>query len=97
MHNLALLIVSGFCALLLLVPLPLHIRTRNTGALLLLGWLLCGDIVVFVNSILFWNSIDNVAPVWCDISKSALLLLTQQAEMSVRFKIQLDRLSSGSR
>ena len=70
MHNLALLIVSGFCAVLLLVPLPLHIRTRNTGALLLFGWLLFGDIVAFVNSILFWDSIDNAAPVWCDISES---------------------------
>ena len=72
MHSASLVAFSSLCLLLLLLPLPLHIRARNTGTLLLIGWLFCGDTLTLVNSLLFWNSVVDVAPVWCDISQYSL-------------------------
>ena len=74
MHSVAFLVFCPLSVILLLLALPIHIRTRNTGTLLLIGWLLCSNIVTLVNAILFWDSVANKAPVWCDISLSVSLL-----------------------
>lgn len=63
-------IFTALCALaivLLLLPLPWHLKARNTGTLLYVGWTILGNIVFLVNSIVWSGNLNNPAPVWCDI------------------------------
>ncbi|KAH7325450.1 GPCR fungal pheromone mating factor, partial [Rhizoctonia solani] len=65
-----------FCALalaLLLLVLPTHVRTRNSGTLLFIGWTFTTTLVFFVNSLVWAGNLSNPAPVWCDISAKIMI------------------------
>ncbi|WWC59158.1 uncharacterized protein I303_101706 [Kwoniella dejecticola CBS 10117] len=67
MHDASLTLFAGLSIILALLPLPVQWRARNSGTLLLITWLLIGNITTFVNGIVWWDSLKNVAPIWCDI------------------------------
>ncbi|GFZ49116.1 hypothetical protein JCM24511_06866 [Saitozyma sp. JCM 24511] len=68
MHDLGLTIFSGLGMVLVLLPLPMHLRAGNAGTVFNIAWLFAGNLVFFVNTIIWWDSDANIAPVWCDIS-----------------------------
>ncbi|KAF7375579.1 Pheromone receptor Rcb2 B44 [Mycena sanguinolenta] len=55
------------CALLL-VPLPWHWRAGNTPTLSMIAWLFTSNLTYGINAIIWSGSVDNIAPVWCDIA-----------------------------
>ncbi|TFK50595.1 fungal pheromone STE3G-protein-coupled receptor [Heliocybe sulcata] len=54
--------------ILVLIPLPWHVRSWNSGTCWYMLWTGLGCAVHFVNSVLWHGSVSNMAPVWCDIS-----------------------------
>lgn len=69
MHDLAFPVVCALAIILVLMPLPWHWKARNTGTLLFIGWTVVGNLVFFVNAIVWDSNLGNPAPVWCDICK----------------------------
>ncbi len=69
MHDLALIIFSGLAIVLLLLPLPAHLRANNSSTLINISWIFSGNLINFVNAIVWWDNVDNPSPVWCDISE----------------------------
>ncbi|KAK0524369.1 a-factor receptor [Tilletia horrida] len=59
---------AGVGLILLLAVLPWHLRAKNTAVILLTFWLGIDLLVLFVNSIVWWDNVDIKAKVWCDIS-----------------------------
>ncbi|KAF8153838.1 GPCR fungal pheromone mating factor [Crassisporium funariophilum] len=54
-------------AVLVLIPLPWHWRARNVPTLSIIAWLFISNIIYGVNSIIWANNVNIVAPIWCDI------------------------------
>ncbi|KAJ7156352.1 fungal pheromone STE3G-protein-coupled receptor, partial [Mycena filopes] len=53
---------------LVLIPLPWHFRTWNSGTCFLMMWSALACLNQFVNSVVWANDAINRAPGWCDIS-----------------------------
>ncbi|KAJ7643057.1 pheromone receptor [Mycena polygramma] len=53
---------------LVLIPLSWHFQAWNSGTCLFMIWTSLSCFIGFVNSLVWANTIDDVAPVWCDIS-----------------------------
>ncbi|KLO11589.1 fungal pheromone STE3G-protein-coupled receptor [Schizopora paradoxa] len=53
---------------LTLLPLISHVRKLGLGVWGFALWTAVGNFITFVNSIIWHNNVDIVAPVWCDIS-----------------------------
>lgn len=51
------------------IPLPWHLRARNTGTCRSMVWIGLSCLNKFVNSIVWNSDAINWAPVWCDICK----------------------------
>ncbi|KAB5588026.1 Pheromone B beta 1 receptor [Ceratobasidium theobromae] len=66
-------IVSFICVILALIPLPLHWRTRNVATLSLIFWLVLGNIVRGINSVIWSGTTAVKYKVWCDISIRLLI------------------------
>jgi len=56
--------------LMSLAPLPLQLQTWNTGVFSLGLWLAVLNLCRFVNTVVWHDNVNNVAPIWCDISES---------------------------
>ncbi|QRV83678.1 STE3-type pheromone receptor [Ceratobasidium sp. AG-Ba] len=65
--------LCAIAIVLCLLPLPWHLRTRNIGTLLYIGWSLVGCIIYFINSLVWAGSIEDKAPIWCDISSKLII------------------------
>ncbi|KAF7372712.1 STE3-like pheromone receptor [Mycena sanguinolenta] len=61
-------ILSFLGFVLVLIPLPWHFQAWNSGTCLFMIWTALSCLIAFVNSVVWANSVDDVAPVWCDIS-----------------------------
>ncbi|KAF9261048.1 STE3-like pheromone receptor [Marasmius fiardii PR-910] len=59
--------------LVVLVPFPWHAQALNSGTCAFMLWTALNCLVAFVNSLVWARSVENVAPVWCDISTQILL------------------------
>ena len=59
-----------FAALLVLIPLPAHWRSRNVATMSIIFWLFVMDIIDGVNTIVWDSNVRRHLFVWCDISKS---------------------------
>jgi hypothetical protein len=59
-------------AFLVLIPLPWHWRARNVPTLSIIAWLFVSNIILGVNTIIWADSIDITAVVWCDIGAFTL-------------------------
>ncbi|KAF8145119.1 pheromone A receptor-domain-containing protein [Mycena galopus ATCC 62051] len=53
---------------LVLVPLPWHFQAWNSGTCLFMIWTALSCLNAFINSVIWANNVEDVAPVWCDIS-----------------------------
>lgn len=67
MRELPFTLGCGLAIICLLLPAAWHIRSKNSGTLLYLTWSLTGNLIYFVNAIVWAENIDNPAPIWCDI------------------------------
>ncbi|KAI3609865.1 pheromone receptor STE3_Mr4.1 [Moniliophthora roreri] len=56
-----------------LIPLPWHIQAMNSGTCAFMIWTAGVCFVEFVNSVIWSGHVNNIAPVWCDISIQILL------------------------
>jgi hypothetical protein len=71
MHDLVFTIYSALSLLLLAASSPPHWRAGNVGAIALVSWSFVKGFGYFVNSIVWWDSLGNPIPVWCDIGASS--------------------------
>ncbi|KAF8960683.1 pheromone A receptor-domain-containing protein [Flammula alnicola] len=55
-------------AVLVLIPLIWHWRSRNVAILAMIFWLSIVDIIYGVNAIVWAGNVGNPIPVWCDIT-----------------------------
>ncbi|KAI0061291.1 STE3-like pheromone receptor [Artomyces pyxidatus] len=55
------------------IPLYWHLEAANVGVCLFIAWTALGCLISSVNSIVWRNNVENIAPVWCDISGRLLL------------------------
>nr|AGG68685.1 putative pheromone receptor [Flammulina velutipes]QHW03267.1 putative pheromone receptor protein isoform 5 [Flammulina filiformis] len=56
-----------------LVPLPWHLQAWNSGTCAFMIWTATMCLVQFVNAIIWKDNMDNIAPIWCDISTQIIL------------------------
>ena len=56
-------------AILVLIPLPAHWRSRNVATMSIIAWLFVMDIVYGVNTIVWDGNVFKRLLVWCDISE----------------------------
>jgi pheromone a factor receptor len=54
-------------AALVLVPVPWHWRARSIPTLSIIAWLFFDNLILAVNSIVWADNVQIIAPVWCDI------------------------------
>nr|ACX37087.1 pheromone receptor [Lentinus squarrosulus] len=57
-----------------LLPLPWHLQAWNAGTVIYMLWASLASLVEFVDSIVWYGSLADVAPVWCDICESTKFL-----------------------
>ncbi|KIK78556.1 hypothetical protein PAXRUDRAFT_834509 [Paxillus rubicundulus Ve08.2h10] len=88
-------VVAFICAALVLIPLPWHWRAGNVSTIAISAWLFVGSIIDGVGSIIWGNTVENIAPIWCDIS-TKLQIGSTVALPAAMFClcIQLERISS---
>lgn len=67
MHDLAIVIFSGIASVLAILPLPVQWRSGNTATVLNGVWFCLSNLITFVNGIVWWDSVDDPSPGWCDI------------------------------
>lgn len=70
MHDLVFIIYAAVALVLLLVASPPHFKSGNVGACILVTWAFIGCLGFFVNAIVWWDNVEDHAPVWCDICES---------------------------
>ncbi|KAI0651369.1 pheromone A receptor-domain-containing protein [Trametes meyenii] len=56
-----------------LIPLPWHLQAWNAGTCVYMIWASFACLVQFVNSIVWKDTAQNLAPVWCDISTKFII------------------------
>ncbi|RPD76939.1 STE3-domain-containing protein [Lentinus tigrinus ALCF2SS1-7] len=56
-----------------LLPLSWHLQAWNAGTCIYMLWAGLASLVEFVDSIVWYGSLRDVAPVWCDISTKFLI------------------------
>ncbi|KAF8332005.1 pheromone A receptor-domain-containing protein [Cantharellus anzutake] len=61
-------VFTSIAIVLILLPAPWHWSARNCGTLLYIGWTFLACVIYLVNSIIWNESVVDVAPVWCDIT-----------------------------
>jgi pheromone a factor receptor len=64
--------VAFIAAFSLLLPLPWHWRAGNVATLSIMFWLFLANMIYAIDAVIWSNSIDTVATVWCDICEFLL-------------------------
>jgi pheromone a factor receptor len=67
MHHPEVPTASALAAVLILIPLPAQIRSRNVALIALSIGSFFINVIFLVNSLVWAGTSLNVAPVWCDI------------------------------
>ncbi|KAG6813674.1 hypothetical protein H0H92_008522 [Tricholoma furcatifolium] len=65
--------LSLISSILVLIPYPWYLQSRNTGAGLYMIFTSLGCLNLFINSLTWRGGTDNAAPVWCDISTKFMI------------------------
>jgi len=61
--------VTAFVGFVLaLIPLPWHLQSWNSGTCYYMIWTALACLNEFINSVIWANTVLDVAPVWCDVS-----------------------------
>ena len=66
--------VAFISAFATLIVVPWHWRAGNVATLALAFWLFLANVIYGVDAIIWGNSIDIIAPIWCDISELNLFV-----------------------
>ena len=61
--------VSFVCLVLVLVPLPWHLRAGNVATVSTMLWLAFGNLHHFINTVIWRDTVVAQAKVYCDISE----------------------------
>jgi len=61
-------LTAFICSALVLVPIPWHWRAGNISTLAISAWLFVTNLIYGINAIIWGNTVQSIAPVWCDIS-----------------------------
>jgi len=69
MLNVALPVFEVISVVLAIFPIPSHWRAKNISMLMLVFWLILGNLNNFINRVIWIKDADNKAPGWCDICK----------------------------
>lgn len=69
MLNVALPVFEVISVVLAIFPIPSHWRAKNISMLMLVFWLILGNLNNFINRVIWFKDADNKAPGWCDICK----------------------------
>ncbi|CAG8786353.1 11618_t:CDS:1, partial [Racocetra persica] len=59
---------TGLSVLLCIIPGIFYIQTRNWGVVLMIFWAIATNIILFINSILWADDLDDKAHIYCLIS-----------------------------
>ncbi|KIM26530.1 hypothetical protein M408DRAFT_72477 [Serendipita vermifera MAFF 305830] len=73
MRELAFAVACGLAVGLLVTSAPWHVKSRNSGTLLYIGWALVGNLIFLVNTVVWNGNISNPAPIWCDIATKLII------------------------
>ncbi|CAL1697584.1 unnamed protein product [Somion occarium] len=66
--------IFAFCGFIVaLIPLPWHFQAWNAGTCIYMLWASLASLIQFVDSIIWHDSLQNVAPIWCDISTKFII------------------------
>ncbi|THH11568.1 hypothetical protein EW146_g7998 [Bondarzewia mesenterica] len=65
------LVLLGF--FIVMVPLPWHFSSQNSGTCLYIVWTAIACLNQFVNSVIWHNSAEDHTPVWCDVSSRVMV------------------------
>jgi Pheromone A receptor len=65
-------IILPLCILCILIPAPVHFKSGNTGVILYIIYVLCIQIPMLVNAIIWRGNIGNPVPFWCDLTSFIL-------------------------
>ncbi|KAG5730067.1 Pheromone B alpha 3 receptor, partial [Termitomyces sp. T112] len=70
-------VLSCISFVLVLISLPWHLKSPlyNTGICLYMAWTSLGCLNLFINSIMWRDTMSNIAPVWCDISTKFMTIV----------------------
>ncbi|KAE9411637.1 STE3-like pheromone receptor [Gymnopus androsaceus JB14] len=66
-------ILSLLAVIVSFIPFPWHFRARNIGTCAYMLSTGLFSLVEFINSIIWADNVNNVAPVWCDISAQVII------------------------
>lgn len=81
-------IANVVACILVLVSLSKNLfQSWNIGACSFAIWIMIMSISVVVNAAVWANNIDNVAPVWCDISEFSFPQLVSVVSTSSSYKV----------
>nr|WJN24961.1 putative pheromone receptor [Moesziomyces parantarcticus] len=78
-------------AALVLLPLPWHIKSRNVGTIALSTWLFLGNVDNVVNSLAWWDTTSNKAPIFCELSirlRHALFIAIPSCNLVIARKLE---------
>jgi hypothetical protein len=59
---------------LVLLPIRWHWKARNVATLSLITWLALGNLIIFINTILWADNYANHSPIWSAISEWKLMV-----------------------
>jgi hypothetical protein len=90
MHDAALAVFTPLACVLVLLPVPIHIRARNYATIFNVCWLFIMNLCTFINIVHFWNRSKNDIPVFCDICKS--FEMAEAETQPLRSSLVLERL-----
>jgi hypothetical protein len=75
MGDVLFIVYSALAVILLAASCGPHVRAGNVGAIALVGWCMAIGIIGFINSIVYFNSYEDLTPGWCDIGGSGCALV----------------------
>ncbi|KAF8597847.1 STE3-domain-containing protein [Ceratobasidium sp. AG-I] len=99
MRDVAFPVLCALAIVLVILPLPWHVKARNTGTLLYIGWTILGNVVFLVNSIVWAGNINDPAPLWCDISTKIIVGMSVgicAASLSINRRLYIIAAQKGS-
>ena len=73
MGDVLFIVYSAIAVILLAASCGPHFRAGNVGAIALVSWCMVFGVISFINSIVYFDSYEDLTPVWCDIDGSACL------------------------
>lgn len=74
--------------ILVLILLPWHIKSKNSGTCFYIFWTALGSLNLLINSIIWHGNAINSAPVFCDICK--LHLFVESCMLMPRLAIRIN-------